>query len=297
MNPPVLYRIWREDGAGFNSILSSVLGHLHIAEKHGWTPVIDLETHATVYSEDVPVNGSRNVWEYYYAPVSSASVADLQEAYRVLDTGGRYPHEVMNPLFSQTPWLLDVYDRNVHLKPEIVIELERARLEVEISRRALGVHFRGKEMRNALHHPAPPTLGQAFARVDKLLDGDSYDFVYLVTEGWEYLDAFVNRYGSRIRSLNVARSGNTNVYHEYPRDLHRFKLGLEVLIETQLLAECGGLVCGYSGVSEMSIVLSRGHYKDVQKIWNGRIRGGRLGAKYLWPYRNRTPRFLGGFRK
>ena len=152
-------------------------------------------------------------------------------------------------------------------------------------------------MRNAPHHPMPPTESQVFRRVDYCLDQLGFDRIFLVSDHEEYVESFSRRYGDRLRYLDVARSGKSDIYHEYPRPMHRYLLGLEVLTETHLLSECGGLISGYSGVSEMADVLSRGKYRHLEKIWNGRVRGGRFGAKYLWSYRSRMPPFVGGFKK
>lgn len=64
-------------GGGFNSILGHVLGHLKIAEDAGYTPFVDMELHSNYYSEDNAVLGTRNVWEYFFLPVSSATRAEV----------------------------------------------------------------------------------------------------------------------------------------------------------------------------------------------------------------------------
>ena len=57
------------------------------------------------------------------------------------------------------------------------------------------------------------------------------------------------------------------------------------------------LVSGYSGVSEMAHVLSRGQFRYVDKVWNGRLRVGGPVGRNLWGYRASVPRVLGGFKR
>ena len=71
------YVIWRTHGAGFWSIVASTLAHCDIATQEGLVPVVDMENHASVYQEDAPVRGTRNVWEYYFQQPAGRSLANL----------------------------------------------------------------------------------------------------------------------------------------------------------------------------------------------------------------------------
>ena len=74
------YIIHRSElGAGFFSNYYWVLGHVVFARRFGYIPVVDMENYRTLYSEDEPVNGEANAWNYYFENVGSAG---LDEAYR-----------------------------------------------------------------------------------------------------------------------------------------------------------------------------------------------------------------------
>ncbi len=83
------YVIWRH-GSGFFSLVAGVLGKLRLADELGAVPHIDLETHPTPYQQEDPVRGTRNVWEYYFQPVSKIT---REEAFsnNVHNPGGEYP--------------------------------------------------------------------------------------------------------------------------------------------------------------------------------------------------------------
>ena len=149
-----------------------------------------------------------------------------------------------------------------------MIALEAARQVSGVSRDILGVHFRGTDMRTAPYHPMPPSTKQIFSSVDSVLEASSFRELFVVSEHEDYVAKFVKRYGSsKVATLDVARSSRKagDMYKTHPRLNHRYILGLEALIETYLLAECGGLVSGFSGVSEMANVLSNGEYVVSKK--------------------------------
>lgn len=292
------YLIYRH-GGGFNSILAGVLGHLKICNDKGFRPYVDMKRYPGTYSETSPVHGTANMWEYYFEPVSELDENDFNfdQKSSFVDSEGRFPSEVINALFEGTPWLMDIYDRYITLKPESLQAISKAREVLNLSRNYLGVHFRGTDMRHEAYHPLPPSEKQMFRRIDNALNNHFFSGIYLVTDHEQYLRAFKKRYGSRIFSLSVQRSNDLDHFKIYPRNNHRYLLGLESQIETNLLAECGGLICGYSGVSEMAIELSRGNFRFLDKVWNGRNGGGLFARRHLWNYRNRAPRALGGFKR
>lgn len=284
------------NGGGMNSILGQVLGHLKIAENNGYAPFIDMETHKNFYSEDLAIHGTKNVWEYYFNPVSSVTRAEAYAEGASIDSGGSFPHSVMGTLFSDETWLKEIFNKYVQFRPETKSALDSARLSVNVGPSVLGIHFRGTDMRTAPHHPLPPTEKQLFSRIDKRLNSSNVDSLFLVTEAESYVKSFLQRYGKRLSYLDVSRQGTVDIFVDHPRKNHRYLLGLENLIETNLLSECGEIVCGFSGLSEMAHVLGRDNIRTVDKIWNGRVPGRpKLATKYAWSYRRTAPRFLGGF--
>lgn len=249
----------------------------------------------TIYTEDEAVLGTYNMWNYYFKPIGPETWRMDISPEAITDSGGGYPFDKLAFPYADSPWLLGIWDQYVRFRPETLLAIEKSRDVIEPGEDVLAVHFRGKEMRTALHHPMPPTARQIFKRIDRVLEEESYESIYLVTEGEDYVDQFRARYGSLVRTLPVARSRNSNIYEAYPRQMHRYRLGLEILTEVSLMSECGGLICGFSNVSQFAEVLSRGRFRTIDRVWNGKLRGGRLLAPVLWHYRSVTPRLLGGF--
>ena len=289
------YIIWRE-GGGFFSILSSVLCHLQIAESLGFIPVVDFKNFTSTYSENQQINGSHNMWEYYFEPIHDASLDEVYESGNFVITDGRHPAGAVMSV-SQDESLLDTFHKYVVLNPTTLATLNSAKKHVEIDEFTLGIHFRGQEMRRARGHPFPPTLQQVFSNTDLLLTRGAFKRIFLVTEGAEYEKAFIKRYGSLVQTLPHYRRFKKNSYSINPRVNHRFLLGQEILIDTLLLSECGALISGSSNVSEMAILLNSKKYTFNCQIRNGTNSQNLLIAPFLWNLKNIAPIRLGGFPK
>lgn len=237
-------------------MIAGAVGHCLAAEEANLIPVIHFETRKTVCSEDKAVFGVANVWECYFEPVSDVGVQQTYSTGRWRDSGGQFPHSVLPTLISQSADLfVRAFNRYVSLNERSRAYLNSAAVDAQISESTLSIHFRGDDMRTAKNHPMRPTTKQILRRIDKALGHHGFRDIFLVAEQ-DYVRDFSRRCGSSPRFLDVARYGKHDIYSDYVRPMHRYFLGLEVLTETLLLFRGGGLVSGYSGVSEMAHVFS-----------------------------------------
>ena len=122
-----------------------------------------------------------------------------------------------------------------------------------------------------------------------------FDRVFLVTEGQEYLRKFKKSFGHRLQYSQACRPYRRNAYRYYPRPLHMYRLGLEVLSDAIILSRCGGLVSGNSNVSEAAIMLNRGRYRVNHQILLGMNSSDALKARFLWRTKCFLPEVAGGF--
>jgi hypothetical protein len=291
----VYYIIWRK-GSGFFSILSSVLCHLQIAENLGFSPVVDFKNFTSTYSENEQINGSHNMWDYYFEPIQSVPLNKVYESGNFVLTDGGHPAGAVMSV-SHDESLRDTFRKYVVLNSTTLAALASAKQKVEIDDFTLGIHFRGQEMRRAPGHPFPPTLSQVFAQVDQMFENQLFKNIFLVTEGAEYEKAFKKKYGSLIQTLPHFRRYRKNAYSISPRINHRYLLGQEILVDTLLLAECNSLISGSSNVSEMAILLNANKYDTNCQIRNGTNSQSILLAPFLWQIKSRIPKRFGGFDK
>lgn len=144
-------------------------------------------------------------------------------------------------------------------------------------KKVLDVHFRGQEHKTAIDHPSCPTIPQMLAKVEEFLDRFSIGAIFWVTEEKQYADVFKERFGELVYCTDAYRTYGVNAYHlrPYPRPLHMYKLGLDVLCDAlllgradYLLASGQGTVANGSNVSLAAQVFSKG-YAHAELIYNG----------------------------
>jgi hypothetical protein len=288
------YVIWRH-GSGFFSIVAGVLGKLHLADDLGAVPYIDLETHPTPYQQENPIRGSRNVWDYYFQPVSNIS---REEAFsnNVHNPGGEYPPEVPYSMVKSPIFRL-MWDKYVRINTSAAREIKALGTVSSAGPKLLGVHFRGQEMRTAAGHPLPPTIKQMVGASKQILDSEEFDNIFLVTEASQYIAPFRRAFGPRLTVSPTFRMHFRNSYavQKEPRANHRYWLGLETLNDALTLAQCGGVLGSYSNLTDAGEVLGGTHQRFVGRIYNGKnVRP--KGFRHLnWYLKAGSPSRLGGF--
>ncbi|MEJ8859986.1 hypothetical protein WKW79_35940 [Variovorax robiniae] len=268
---PRPYIIYREPpGWGFWSNFSVVLEGLFDARRRQLVPVVDMERYITRYNEDVPVHGTKNAWEYYFEQPAALSLADaLSQA--PFDSGGivsRGPFTTCFTLIAPPPETLalgrELVRNYIKVKAEIQGQLE-ALLPADLGSRCIGVHVRGTDLRHGrfANHPAP-ALPAAYLEQAVLLD-NRYSFakIVLATDEQHTVEIFEKQFGLRLFTMPAHRSAATQPIPDYrsyewlfdasERHLHRYRLGLEVLVDALLLSRCTHLVCGASNVSQAAM--------------------------------------------
>lgn len=288
------YLIWRTDGAGFWSIVASTLAHCDIARKKGLVPVVDMANHPSVYQEDKPVNGTRNVWEYYFQQPGGRVLDDVEASPVLID--GTIPRGYPRELGDDTYRVL--WQKWVRLQPHIAKGITETIDELGLSETTLGVHFRGQEMRTAIGHNFPPTLGQMNSAIAHVLDTSEFDKILLVTEAEQYVSGLKRKWGSRLIVSPTFRMWRRNSYklRKAPRSQHRFNLGREALQDAHLLAACGGYIRGHSGLSEAAVLIKGNAFTPHIKFSQGRNSFRPYVAPFLWYSKVLLPGALGGFK-
>ncbi len=291
----------RAYGRGLLSLASSVVCHVHVAQRYSLIPYVDLsryfnEYHDKEYEEKMGGSPS-NPWQYYFKPISSLSSQDVLDSEICLESSlgfpSGYPRKM---LVSQVQALRDIAEK--HLKPvdEIERDVNDAYQQLASDGPVLGVHFRGQEQKTTPYHPLSPTTWQIFAAIDRALDRHGFARIFLATEDLDCLDTLRARYGNKLFSLPHFRTRSpVNAYRINPRSMHRYLLGREILTDTLLLSRCHGLVSSTSNVTEIARAINNGRYALDLVIDNGLNVHYPLFAKYMWRVKRILPSSLGGF--
>ena len=134
--------------------------------------------------------------------------------------------------------------------------------------------------------------------IDRIISENKYSKIFLCTEDLNYLKIIKKRYKDKVIFLkNVYRSYNDDAFKKYPQNLHRYKLGRDILIESLLISKCKGFVYTNTNVSEFVKFLDKKKKINFFLIQNNFNSSNPYIAKWLWYYKNLFPQFLGGFKK
>lgn len=271
----------RPPGAGFFSNYFYVLGHVLEGLGRGLLPVVDMQHYRTLYNEKQPVNGTRNAWEYYFDQPHC-----LQEAYgggNYILSDTKFRRERMpywqGPTFCRlngetSPPFLAAAEKYAPIRPEIKTEVEEFHACHLAGHKVLGVHYRGtdKKIRQDDHSVTSPPA-KYLAAIRNLVLERGYDLVFFCTDDATALAMIREKTPCPIATTQAFRdesSSVTGIHHEAAnrrrRPLHRYRMGLEVLRDTLLLARCHGLVYSHSNVTNAALVLNQGVYEDTRFI-------------------------------
>lgn len=292
--PGQAYVIWRTPGAGFFSIVASTLAHIHIATSQGLIPVVDFDSHDSVYRENSPVHGTSNMWEYYFEQPGGMSLGDIPANFVSID--GTWPKGYPYDL-SGAPLYREIWNDYIRLTPATRKFIDSSSETLQISHQTLGVHYRGQEMRTAKGHRYPPTLRQIRDAITWSLENADFEDIFLVTEAQQYVHYFVKFFGARVIPSPSFRLSHRNSYtlSRSPRKNHKYLLGLEALRDAVVLSRCGGLVCGRSNLSEAAIMLAENNLTPMMRISQGRNSFRPYVAPVKWYLKALLPENVGGF--
>lgn len=291
----------RAYGRGLLSLASSVVCHIHVAQRYVLSPFVDLSRHYNEYSDkeyEAQLSGClSNPWEYFFKPVSPLSNQDVINSELCLESSLGFPRGYPRKmLISQVQDLRDIAEKHLRPVDEIQREVDGAFKQLSSDGPVLGVHFRGQEQKTTPYHPLSPTSWQIFAAIDRALDQHGFARIFLATEDLDCLETLRGRYGDRLLSLPHFRTRSpVNAYRINPRSMHRYLLGREILTDTLLLSRCQGLVSSTSNVTEVARAINNGRYVMDLVIDNGLNVHNPLLARHLWGIKNALPARFGGF--
>jgi hypothetical protein len=218
------------------SLFLRAVGQIVMCERIGVTPVIYFNRHCLYWTEG-GYNGARNVWEYYFEPVSELRATDLVSATQdelegasvsdfrsreidptsVPDSPGWidtppgvlasnvWPRRVTPTLFRATRrrrrLLADVVARRIRVRSEITAKADAFFAEHLAGRPFVGVHIRGREKaaeRIFTGLPGVLPIEVYTHAIDAHLVREPHALIMCATDSDESLQQLADRYGSRV---------------------------------------------------------------------------------------------------
>tara|TARA_B100001741_G_C16533507_1_gene590715 strand:+ start:341 stop:1387 length:1047 start_codon:yes stop_codon:yes gene_type:complete len=301
LNPDkIFYVIQRTPGFGLFSNLSFVLNHIKIAKDFGFIPVVDMENFPSIYNEKKKILNTMNSWEYYFEQLSNITLDEVYKSKNVILTENNFysKNEDFFANITDSNDLVEILRNNVRLKNSKYKLLSHLKKKLFDNKKTLGVHFRGTTYKTAGVVYAA-TTNQMINKINEILKENNYDQIFLVTEDLKNFNSIVNYFGDKIIFLKTSLRGSSDleVWDNYPRERHRYKLGRDILLETYLLSYCEGYIDIDTNPREIAHALNL--YKNQKRytIDNGHNKSWPIfnHIKYSWYIRNFLPERFGGF--
>lgn len=272
----VLYKITVGGRVGLFAAFRYILLQMYFADSLGLYPIVVLEENFPYYDSE-GVRGTKNPWEYYFNQYMGLTERDLCEGYRVvknqmpllsdslreIDTINSY--RVSNEFIEELAVTARKY---VSLRSEVKMEIEKSIADLLGEKKTLGVQIRmGDMMANYDGHPIVPSLDIYIERINKAMENEQFERIFLATDDKRALDVMIKVYGEKL----VYYEAVTRVEGMYlPIDLDRkdsgYVCGLEVLRDMYTLVACHGLVAGMSQVSTTSRIIKESLMEKYQYL-------------------------------
>lgn len=285
------YIIWRDHyGSGFFSNYVYVIVHLLIARKHHFIPIIDFKNFKTLYNEKEAINGTENSWNYYFEPLNKYTLEEVYQSQNVFFCDGTFAKGFS---FNLTE-IENAREIAGALKYNKTVEnFIQNSLKTDSS--YLGIHFRGKEQNLTSYHPFGATYKQVVDNTKILLKKYNLAKIFIVTEDPKMITILEKNFPNMVFYTNSYRSKKGNAYNEIEsRKNHRYLLGLEILRDAQLLAQCSGILYSSSNVNEYSRFINNNRYKFQCEIRNGSNSAHPIYSKFKFKLIKRLPKRFGG---
>lgn len=296
----IFYVIQRSPGVGLFSNLSFVLNHLKLAKSLGAIPIVDMENFPTIYNEKNRILNTYNSWEYYFNQLSDYSLDEIYQSKNVIISESNFYSKEENFFYNITESndLVKILNEEINLKKikkKLVYYLKDKLFE---NKKILGVHFRGTTYKIAGSAYAI-TPNQMINKINEIFSKENYEKIFLVTEDLKNFNSILNYFDKKVIFLKSSKKGikNQEVWDNYSRTRHRYKLGRNILVETYLLSFCDGYIDIDTNPREIAHGLNLNKNQKRYTIDNGFNESWRFFnyLKYSWHIRNLLPEKLGGF--
>jgi hypothetical protein len=260
---------------GLFSFLFAFLEQMDFVEKNDCIPVVDMQNFQNQYLDDDKI-GVENAWEYYYAPLSEYSLAEVYQSKNVIlgyDDNcykGNYEQKYNIKQMSM------LYQKYIRYNKETAEAARKAyRRNIDQTKKTLGVLFRGSDM-SALklkNHPVQPTIDEMISLIHKYMEEWECERIFLSTEDAGAARRLKAEFGEILSCTDQKRFADTGqtwlANINFEREHDRYLRGIEYLITIELLSRCDCLLAGICTGSICAQIMNNGKYEHVKMIDKG----------------------------
>ena len=261
---------------GFCSLYRFLLAHLAYAEDLGFIPVVYWGERILYF--DPSINEIKNVFEYYFEPVSNINIRNINQCNKVI-VSKSYDANVFGTIRgydipeSEIQFLAKYQAKYISLKPEIKNLFWGKYIEFTGDNNTLGVHVRATDFNKGYNrHPVVVTPEEYLLCAKESIKKYGFSKIFLATDDANVIRLFESEFGEKLCYYeDIYRSKNGEAIHygkqESIRMQHQFKLGIEIIKDFYTLGACAGLIAGKSNVSVCARIL-KASYKEKYKYLN-----------------------------
>ncbi len=270
---------------GFFTNFFHTLQHLEDAEQKRRIPIV-FWANGIYRSKGEKYNGikTKNIWEYYFEPVSSYSVDDLWPNIEIGRWGGPRikdsnvdvvckfrnssvsgepegcwntkiypPNNCLNsPDYESRCYINNLIKKHVTIKKIVTDKADKFFNEHMSGHHVLGVHMRACND----HQPAQghKPFQRYLKKINEYIDEHNDCIIFLATDYMKHFNKMKSEFGDRLVGRDTVRSKNRYPVQYACKDKRKHrsggaKVGEEVLIDAMLLSRCNFLIRGFSNVA------------------------------------------------
>ena len=259
--------------AGFFALLHKTLCGLYYADKMGFLPVV-ANWDECAYEEDEKMNGTNNVFEYYFQP-ASVSVTDALNSSNVVIPSeenmnivfGKYGGEWFHLSEKYIEKMGEIYHKYVRLNNTVKKMMESDISTILGEKKTLAVHFRGTDYRiNANGHPMSLEIEDYYPYIRMAVKKFGFNQIFIATDDITALKKIKCRFANVICYTDTTRTdGDVSVaFLEDNRKGHKYQLGYEVLRDAYTMAACDGFIGGHSQVAVGARFIKASYHQEYE---------------------------------
>lgn len=255
------------NGIGFFAELGMTLIKLYFADERGFVPYVCWGDRYVYYEPD-GVRGEKNAFLHYFQPVSE--IASAARAAHVVCQAPWHCEQV-KALYGAVSYdvsqayidaMADMLRKYIRYNEETRQYLQREFDALLGDRKTLAVHYRGTDFNKGYNnHPVPVQVEQEIRKARELVQSGDYEQIFLATDENAVVEKFRQEFGGSVKvyedTYRDDGSGESVAFSKSDRELHHYRLGLEVLRDQYTLTHCSGIVCGYSNITFIARVMRR----------------------------------------
>ena len=233
---------------GFFSNFFGVINNLVWCDKKELVPVVYWDK-VSCYFIDNGYNGSKNVWEYYFEPVSDLCYAEEEKIRRIYTA----------PDGFKIPWCACNYKKNFDLKfREKISNIIKKYIKIKQSilnkidcffkkniagKTTVGIHVRGTDKYKEVR---PVKL----SNVIDIANTFSNCQFFVASDEQKIIDRLKRELNGKVISYDAWRTlNNVPIHYSKEKQCNKAKCGEDVLIEVALLSICDIFIHSHSNVS------------------------------------------------